>query len=70
MWFVLSLIALFVGYCWYDSMRSSFYEGAGVASVGVDRDALSDDEVLDESTRFDYSQQHHDMGFMTPDRAL
>ena len=29
MWFALSMLLLFVGWCWYDSSRPTFLEGAG-----------------------------------------
>jgi len=69
MWVVLSLIDLFIGYCWYDG-KASLLNGSEWSN-GSDDDADRLRELagfLDESVetkREDY-QGWHDAGFMTP----
>ena len=69
MWFALSMLLLFVGYCWLDSSNSPFLPG-------VERSNASDSdseewtgltEMFDESrqTERENNQGWHDMGFMT-----
>lgn len=74
MWVALSMIALFIGYCWYDSFRASFLNGSEWSNAaGDDADQLRAlGEFLDEwleTKREDY-QGWHDMGFMTPYHPL
>lgn len=70
----LSMIALFIGYCWYDSFRAPFLNGSEWSNAaGDDADQLRAlGEFLDDSLetkREDY-QGWHDMGFMTPYHPL
>lgn len=70
MWFALSLLLMFVGYCWYDSSRASLMNGSewpNAADDGEDQlRALG--EFVDESleTKREEYQGWHEMGFMTP----
>jgi hypothetical protein len=74
MWAALSMLALFIGYCWLDRFRMSPLDGSAWSN-GADDDAdqlrgLA--EFLDESLetkREDY-QGWHDAGFMTPHHVL
>jgi hypothetical protein len=74
MWFALSLIALFIGYCWYDGFRASLLDGSEWSNGSDDgADQLRElAEFLDESLetkREDY-QGWHDACFLTPHHVL
>lgn len=74
MWFALSMIALFVAYCWYESSSVPLLEGSAWSNVSDDdtewRREMMD--FLDEmsKTRPEDYQAWHDAGFMTPDHVL
>lgn len=72
--FALSMILLFVGYCWYANFRSSLLEGSEWSSASDDEaeDMTGLAEMLDESlkTKTEDYQAWHNMGFMTPDHVL
>jgi hypothetical protein len=74
MWVAVSMLLLFVGYCWLDGLKSPFLMGSEWSSASGDdaeeRTGLT--EMLDESlqTKREDHQAWHDMGFMTPDHVL
>lgn len=74
MWFALSMLLLFVGWCWYDSCRAPFLDGSESSNASDDAAQQRADlmDFLDETSRTkteDY-QVWHDMGLMTPDHVL
>lgn len=74
MWFALSMMLLFVGWCWYDSSRPTFLEGAGWSNDSDDEAAALAGlrEMLDEPlmSSTERAVAWHEMGFMTPDHML
>jgi hypothetical protein len=49
MWFVLTLVAGFIAYCWYDSARASFSGSCCASSENDDRyDSSSNRAVYDQ----------------------
>lgn len=60
MWFALSLIALFVGYCWYDSMRLPFCGAGSSEAVAAKRDALFDSDEIYGPARLDLARLQFD----------
>ena len=74
MWVAVSMLLLFVGYCWLDGLKSPFLMGSEWSSASGDdaeeRTGLT--EMLDESlqTKREDNQAWHDLGFMTPGHVL
>lgn len=74
MWFALSMIALFVAYCWYDSFSVPRPEAPARSNFSDDDTEWRREMIdfLDEMSRTkpeDY-KAWHDAGFMTPDHVL
>jgi len=71
MWFALSMVLLFIGYCWLDSLKSPFLLGSESSSASDDEaeELTGLTEMLDESlqSKREDNQAWHDMGFMSPD---
>jgi hypothetical protein len=75
MWFALSMLLLFVGWCWYDSSRPPLTEGAGWSNESEDEGTaqlaglrkMLDKPLMSSTER---SLAWHEMGFMTPDHLL
>jgi hypothetical protein len=71
MWVTLSLLLLFVGYCWLDSLKSPFLSVSESSSASDDEaeEMTGLTEILDESlqSKREDHKAWHDMGFMTPD---
>ena len=75
MWFALSMLLLFVGWCWYDSSRPPLLEGAGWSNDSDDEATAQLArlrEMLDEPmmSRTECAVAWHEMGFMTSDDIL
>jgi hypothetical protein len=73
MWIALSMVALFIGCCWYDGLRASLLIGSEWSNAAADDDTDGLPELagfLDESLKTDDYQAQHQMGFMTPDHVL
>lgn len=47
MWFALSMILLFVAYCWYDSFSAPLLEGSARSNVSDDDDTEWRREMMD-----------------------
>jgi hypothetical protein len=73
MWFAISMIALFVAYCWYDSFSVPILNGSACSNVANDdtewRREMTD--FLDEMSKTtpEDNQAWHDAGLMTPDHV-
>jgi len=71
MWFALSMILLFVAYCWYDSVRMPLLSGAGWSNESDDDapDLTELREMLDQPLKSgpERALAWTQMDFMTPD---
>ena len=72
MWIALSMVALFVCYCWYDGLRASLLNVSAWSNVSDDDTEVLPElaEFLDESLKTNDYQAQHQMGLMTPDHVL
>lgn len=73
MWVALSMVALFICYCWYDGFRASPLNVSQLSNAADDDNTEGLPELadfLDESLKTNDYQAQHQMGFMTPDHVL